>query len=126
MYYDIYWYEDKANNISYRFTKPYYIDPDICYYYNNWVEAIGNKIKEEANLANWVGISAVTKMPLGLNYIELDPFWQHAVTTAVNEYVKSQNEESKRSQQSFEDKLNDLRAQKSSFDGIPMPSFIGK
>lgn len=89
----------------------------------SWIQHYGQIIRQEANLDSWVRIATVTHLPLGKDFLTMDDFWSEAVSTAVNSYVKEQNDQQSKSIKDMESRLESLKPQQSSFSGIPMPSF---
>lgn len=116
-------HENKAQLIDIRFfTYPPY-DEDFPIYRKNWITSHAETIREEFNLDNWIRIAAVTNMPLGKTWMELDDFWRLAVIEAYNAYMKEQDDKQKQYMHKMEQQIESMKPHKSAFSDVPMPNF---
>lgn len=118
-----YW-EGKSNNVDDRFLSTP-IDPDLPLLYIEWVKHLGESLREQAKLDNWVRISAASSggVPLGMEYIKMDPFWIEAITQSVNAYIEDQNKAQKEVMDAMNSKIEDMKPNQSLLAGAPRPSF---
>jgi len=102
------------------------MDPDLPVIYVEWVKNLGGSLREQSKLDDWVRIAAVTSggIPLGMDYIKMDPFWVEALTQAVNSYVEDQNKAQKDVMEAMNSKIENLKPNQSLLAGAPKPSFI--
>lgn len=100
------------------------IDPDIYIYKARLIDAIGENIRIQADLDNWVRVSNVIQMPLsqGVGYLDLCEFWRAALLKATNAFIKEQNDAQKEVMRSIESKMEKDVQHRSMFDTIPKPN----
>ncbi len=84
------WEGSLTTSIKLDTSSPF--DPDLIIHKHNFVQAVGQNIRQKAFLDKWVAIANVTHMDLEA-FLNLDEFWQEAIFQSVNSFVKEQNKE---------------------------------
>ena len=125
-YPNLFSYENKAQLIDRRFFESPPIQEDHPIYRQQWIRNYAESIRQEFKLDNWIRIAAVTDLPLGMNWMEMDEFWMLAVTEAYNSYVKEQDDKQKQYKHDMEKQIENLKPHTSAFAGVPMPNFSQK
>jgi hypothetical protein len=64
-------------------------------------------------------------MSLGLDWLDMDEFWQRAIADEVNDMVKEQNKASNEMMHSMQGKADNIQPYRSPMDSMPKPSFFG-
>lgn len=100
------------------------LDPDLPVYYQNWVDHVAKVSSEAFDLINWVNLQ-VGGISISINeWMELDVFMREAIKFSANKVFTQQKKESERMKQEMQQKMETSGPYKSSFDGIPKPSFF--
>lgn len=126
MYPDMFWYENKSQLIDVRFFESPPIHEDHPIYRNQWIRNYAESIRKEFRLDKWIRIAAVTQLPLGMTWMDMDEFWELAITEAYNDYIKEQDDKQKQYKHDMEKQINSLKPHQSAFAGVPMPNFSQK
>ena len=100
------------------------MDPDLPIYYENWVEYQGNLFREAFELDNWVQLQIGGVGVSLAEWLDFDPFWREAIKQAANKAFTAQQKEAEKAKQEMKQKLESSTPYRSSFDGIPRPSFF--
>lgn len=85
-------------------------------------EAIGTNIRNKASLDLWLRVSNITSLDLGLNFFDLDEFWLEALRLATEDFIKEQNDASKKVLKDIEAKMDSGPQHRSVFNEIPRPN----